>query len=132
MLVRAPWRGYRLGNAAVEIHPGRDLACGCPNRQMPILVPGMAGDCRIDHAPNRLVSQQPRGPHEGQDIMSNSMRQDLLQLDGWSGWASKFDDRRFLDFVDHGFEDPFKGPVKISGPHCVGVVWGRSAESSHH
>ena len=90
--LRAPGAG-RIGVPAVEIHPGRDLACGCPNRQMPILVPGMAGDCRIDQAPNRLVSQQPCGPYEGQSIMSNSMRQDLLQLDGWSSWASKFDSK---------------------------------------
>ena len=64
--------------------------------------------------------------------MTNNVRKDLLEIDGWTDWASEFDDRRLLDFVDKGFDDPFNGPVKISAPRCVGVVWGRSAQLSHH
>lgn len=64
--------------------------------------------------------------------MTNNVRQDLLEIDGWTNWATRFDDRRLQDFVGNGFDDAFKGPVKISVPPCVGVVRGRSAQRSHH
>lgn len=87
-----------------------------------IPAPRMTGDCATDQTPNRLVSQQSRRPYEGHNIMTNNVRQDLLEIDGWTGWASEFDDRRLLDFVDNGFGDPRKWPVRISAPRCVGVV----------